>query len=129
MTKEQEMTCVESRRDGKRCQAKPLPSRERCWSHAPELAEKRLAARQSGGLNSSGPSRVRRMLPSRLAPVATRLERALAEVHSGQLEPSRAMAMASLSRALMVVFTGGQLEERLRAVEELAAQQEARESA
>lgn len=128
MPDRQETTCAEVRRDGQPCRAAPLPGNDHCWAHAPELAEKREAARQAGGLNSSGPARVRRMLPSRLAPVATRLEKALAEVHTGKLEPPRAQAMASLSRALMAVFTGGELEERLRRLEELAAQ-EGRETA
>ena len=117
MAKEQEKTCVESRRDGKRCRAKTLPGGERCWSHAPELEEKRRSARQSGGLNSSGPARVRKLLPSRLAPLIGRLENALGEVHEGKLEPSRGQAMASLSRAIVTVFSAGEVEERLRKIE------------
>ena len=123
MAIQQEKACVESRRDGKRCQAKPLPGRERCWSHAPELEEKRQAARQSGGLNSSGPARVRKLLPSRLAPLIGRLEEALGEIHDGELEPSRGQAMASLSRAIVAVFSAGEFEERLRRIESEIAEE------
>lgn len=117
MTREQAKTCVENRRDREPCRAKPLPGRERCWSHAPELAEKRLAARQSGGLNSSGPARVRKLLPSRLAPLIGCLENALGEVHDGTLAAPQAQAMASLARAIVALFTSGELEERLRTLE------------
>jgi len=57
------------------------------------------------------------MMPSRLNPVAVALERALEEVRSGVLEPSRGQAMASLARALVAVLSSGELEERLRRVE------------
>ena len=118
------MTCVESRRDGKRCRAKPVPGGKRCWAHAPELEEKRRSARQSGGLNSSGPARVRKLLPSRLAPLIGRLENALGEIHDGELEPSRGQAMASLSRAIVAVFSAGEFEERLRRIESEIAEEE-----
>lgn len=117
MTKPQEATCVDVRRDGSPCQARALPGSDRCWAHDPELAEKRRTARRTGGLNSSGPSRVRRMLPSRLAGILGALEDALDEVHKGTLAPPKAQAMASLARAICAVFSGGELEERLRKLE------------
>jgi hypothetical protein len=53
--------------------------------------------------------------------VAERLERALNEVHDGELDPRAATAMASLAGALVRVITAGELEERLRRLEEPTA--------
>ena len=128
MPNPQETTCVEVRRDGTPCRARALPEGDYCWAHAPEMAEKRNAARQAGGINSSGPARLRRMLPNRLNPVARLLEKSLVEVHNGKLEPRRALAIAGLSRALVSVLGSGELEERLQRVEKVLMAAEERVS-
>lgn len=117
MSKQQAFACVESRKDGQPCRSRPLPSNTYCWAHAPELENQRAEARRRGGLNSSGPARLRRMFPGRLSPVARELERALEEVHAGDLPPATAQAMASIARALVAVFTSGEFEARLRRLE------------
>ena len=119
MSKRQEAACGGVRRDGTPCKARPLPGKAACWAHDPELQEKRATARRTGGLHSSGPARLRRMMPSRLNPVAVALEGALEEVHGGVLEPPRAQAMAALARALVAVLSSGELEERLRVLENI----------
>jgi hypothetical protein len=53
--------------------------------------------------------------------VYDRLETALQQVNDGELDPRIAGAMASLSRAMVAVLTAGELEERVRALEEGAA--------
>ena len=58
------------------------------------------------------------MLPARLRPVADLLEKALEEVHEGQLDPRVATAMASLAGALVRVFQAGEMEERMRKLEQ-----------
>ena len=63
------------------------------------------------------------MLPARLWPVADLLDRAIKEVHHGELDPRAAQAMASLAGALVRVITSGELEERLRSLEERASSQ------
>jgi hypothetical protein len=92
------------------------------------MAEKRNAARQAGGINSSGPARLRRMVPNRLNPVARVLEKALVEVHDGNLEPRRALAMAGIARSLVTVLGSGELEERLQRVEKVLMAHEERAS-
>ncbi len=128
MSKTQEAACVEVRRDGAPCRARVLPEGDYCWAHDPALAEKRNAARQAGGINSSGPARLRRMVPNRLNPVARVLEKALVEVHNGKLEPRRALAMAGVARALVSVLGSGELEERLQRVEKVLMTAEERAS-
>jgi len=56
-----------------------------------------------------------------MQPVVTILEKALDEVHRGELDPRAASAMASLAGALVRTITAGELEERLRALEDRGA--------
>ena len=57
-------------------------------------------------------------MPARLVPIWGQLETALTEVHDGTLDPRAAAAMAALARALVAVLQAGELEERLRRLEE-----------
>ena len=65
--------------------------------------------------------RAAKLLPARLQPMVSLLEDALGEVHRGELDPRAASAMASLAGALVRAMTAGELEERLRALEERGA--------
>jgi len=94
-----------------------------CFAHAPALAERRTAARRRGGANSAKVVRLRSLMPPRLIPVFDRLETALQETHDGALDPRAAQAMASIARALVAVLTAGELEERLRKLEERGGEQ------
>ena len=58
------------------------------------------------------------IFPARLQPMVSLLEDALGEVHRGELDPRAASAMASLAGALVRTITAGELEERLRALED-----------
>ena len=49
------------------------------------------------------------------------LENALGEVHRGELEPRVLSAMVSLAGTLVRTITAGELEERLRALEDRGA--------
>jgi hypothetical protein len=52
------------------------------------------------------------------------LETALSEVREGTISPPQASAMAALGRALVAVMTAGELEARLRDLEQRAAASE-----
>jgi len=56
-------------------------------------------------------------MPPRLIEVYDRLELALQETHTGDLDPRSATAMAALARAMVAVLTSGELEERIRNLE------------
>ncbi len=56
--------------------------------------------------------------PARLQPKVSLLEDALGGVHRGELDPGAASAMAGLAGALVRAMTAGELEERLRALED-----------
>jgi hypothetical protein len=110
--------CRGTRIDGKPCESQIVGPSGCCYAHDPTVAEDRAKARRRGGLASSAISRTRRLAPAALRDVYTILERALAEVHSGVLSAGQATAMASLARAMCHVLSVGEMEQRLRSLEE-----------
>jgi hypothetical protein len=87
-------------------------------AHDPALADKRQEARRRGGQASARIARLGKLVPPRLMSVYDRLEEALGQVHDGQLDPRIAQAMSSLASAMVKVLTSGELEARVRALEE-----------
>lgn len=109
--------CGAQRRDGERCQAPALPGRPWCFAHAPELAEKRAEGCRKGGRGRAALVRLQGLCPPRLVALFDTLERAIAEVHDGTIEPGQAQAMAALARAAVTVLQAGEVEQRLRELE------------
>ena len=105
--------CTSDRRDGAPCTAQAGTSGY-CIGHDPGAVE----ARRKGGHATSRAERAGKLLPARLQPVVSLLENALGEVHRGELDHRQASAMASLAGALVRTITAGELEERLRALED-----------
>ena len=105
--------CVSTRQDGAPCTAQAGTSGY-CIGHDPGALE----ARRKGGHGKSRAERAAKLLPARLQPMVSLLEDALGEVHRGELDPRAASAMASLAGALVRTITAGELEERLRALED-----------
>ena len=105
--------CTSTRRDGAPCTAQAGTSGY-CIGHDPGAVE----ARRKGGHATSRAERAGKLLPARLQPMVSLLEDALGEVHRGELDPRAAWAMASLAGALVRTITAGELEERLRALED-----------
>jgi hypothetical protein len=112
--------CHAPRRDGTPCRAAALDG-DYCFAHSPARADQRAQARRQGGLNRANAVRLRALVLPRLIPIFDALERAIEEVHSGAVEPARVTAMATTVRALVAVLTAGELEERVRRVEEKTA--------
>ena len=108
------LRCPALRRDGQPCRGRPGPSGF-CIGHGPGAD----AARRQGGRATALGERAGRLLPARLRPVSDLLTRALTEVHEGQITPSQATALSSLSTAILRLYQAADLEERLRALEEL----------
>lgn len=109
--------CKSLTRNGEPCRSYALEDGY-CFSHSPTLEKKRSEARAKGGKNSARTTRLKKLVPPRLIPVYDRLEQALEEVHLGTLESKKATAMAALARAMIAVLTSGELEERLRRIED-----------
>lgn len=110
--------CAATRKDGAPCLTPARRGSRYCFAHDPALADRRDAARRTGGRNRANAVRLRGLVPLRLLPVYDRLETALSEVHGGTLDPKRAQAMAAVARAMVSVLTAGELEERVRKLEQ-----------
>ena len=108
--------CTSLRRNGSPCTAK-AGTTGYCIGHAPGAQD----ARRKGGQATSRAERAGKLLPARLQPMVSLLEDALGEVHRGELDPRAASAMASLAGALVRAMTAGELEERLRVLEDRGA--------
>ena len=121
VTKANLVPCSATRRDGLPCRA-PATIGPHCIGHAPSLADKRRQGRQRGGHNKARIARLGKLVPPRLIAVYDHLEEALGQVHKGELSPQQATAMAALAGAMVRVLTSGELEERVRRLEETRAE-------
>jgi hypothetical protein len=110
--------CRGRRSDGERCGSTIVNESGWCFAHDPEATEDRRAARRRGGQASAKVVRIKRLAPPALIDVYERLEEALTQVHEGTLPPRRATAMASVARAMASVLQMGELEARIRAIED-----------
>jgi hypothetical protein len=113
-----EAKCLGLKSDGKPCQSRILTANGYCYAHDPSVVDERALARQRGGRASSKLHRARRLAPPALLEVYETLEAGLREVHTGDLTPASGAAMASIARAMVSVLQAGELEQRLRAIEE-----------
>ena len=108
--------CTSLRGNGSPCMARAGVSCY-CIGHDPGAQD----ARRKGGHAKSRAERAGKLLPDRLQPMVSLLEAALGEVHRGELDPRAASAMASLAGVLVRTITAGELEERLRTLEDRGA--------
>lgn len=92
------LTCMGVRSDGKVCGSAAISERGFCYAHDPDRYMER---REVHDKTTRAADRVRRAAAENLNDVAARLERAVAEVHEGKLDPQQALAMASLAQALV----------------------------
>ncbi len=111
------LLCRATRKDGSPCRAVATRS-GLCLAHDPDLEAKRHQARRQGGYNKARAARLGNLVPPRLQTVYNSLEKALGEVHEGEIDSRVATAMASVAGAMVRVLTSGELEERVRNLEE-----------
>jgi hypothetical protein len=109
--------CKGTKKDGEPCTVQALEDGY-CFAHSPALAEKRKEASKKGGANSSKAARLEKLMSPRFAPVSGMLQGVLEELKSNKMDPKTAQAIANVSRVLITVLTMGDLEERVRVLEE-----------
>ncbi len=109
--------CGATRKDGQPCTTTMLVDGSFCFGHSPKHAEARAEARRRGGQSKANHRRLAKLMPPRLGPVIDQLERALGDVLAGQMPPPTAHAAAALAKAMVVVLSAGELEERIRTLE------------
>ncbi|MBI4332914.1 MAG: hypothetical protein HY673_16725 [Chloroflexi bacterium] len=105
------------KKDGTPCAGIPMPSGY-CLAHDPGLKDKRREAARRGGQNKAKAVRLRRLIPPRLAPIFDRLEEVLDELHARKLDPRIGSSMATVAAAMCRLLAVGELEERVRSLEE-----------
>jgi hypothetical protein len=111
-------TCTATRRDGHPCTVRALPGEEqRCFAHSARTAEKRRAAYATGGANKATARRLGKIMPASLRPVLHTLMTALDEVHSGELDPKQASAMAAVAGAIGRLYSVAEFEQRIEQLE------------
>ena len=90
-----------------------------CFAHSPALDSKHAEARIKGGRNRSNIVRAQKLMPAHLVPVFAMMEEVLADVyHDRMTDYKKAQTLALVARALVAIFTAGELEERVRTLEE-----------
>jgi hypothetical protein len=82
-----------------------------------ELVRKSKARMQASHGSSRG-RRLEKLMPSDLKPAFILLEDALKQVLAGELDPRRGQAASALAGALVRPLLAGELEERVRRLEE-----------
>jgi hypothetical protein len=120
-------TCSATRKNGEACSARVALDGVYCWAHAPELAEKRRAARRQGGIGRSTAVRSVRHLPPDLQDAARRVWEWIDGVQAGSMKPRDAEALGSLIGRLLDLAKysvelgqAADLEARLQALEQAA---------
>jgi hypothetical protein len=114
--------CLAIARSGSRCNSPALRGSTFCWLHDPNVADARLEASRKGGRARANSERARKLLPATLTPeeLGQHLSKALVDVLDGTLSPKIGTCAATIARALIDIRAAGEIEERLRTLEERA---------
>lgn len=114
--------CSGIRVDGERCRSFASPETGFCWFHdpRPEVAMRRTAGRREAS-KYKRQKRLKALLPPRLVSVYEHLEKALIDAYEGRLPATRAAAMASVATAMVRVLEAGEIEQKVRELEQAAA--------
>ncbi len=114
--------CSATNKDGSPCSGPALPGRAFCWSHDPQLEERRRAGRVRGGTNRANAARAKKAAADvmTLTELRGRLCVVFDEVASGELDKGVGVALASIAKAIASIAQVSDLEERLAALEAAA---------
>ena len=117
-TDELPQQCPAVTKAGKRCGGK-VTSSGYCVAHDPQANEWRAL----GGHARSNASRAAKLMPARLLPIVERLEQVFADLGDGKMDErvKVALAMATVATTIGRLIQAGEYEERLREIEQLAA--------
>lgn len=117
--------CTAHKTSGEPCNGNARDGSAFCWSHDPELAERRAEGRRRGGEERSNARRAARQwaaVGEVIAPsdLPAMLRGAFVEVWQGNLEPSQAQALVSIAKASVSLSHDLELEQRIARLEEAA---------
>jgi len=111
--------CIATARSGKRCKAPPLRGKKYCALHTPGVASK---LGQRGGRRRAifDPAQLKEFsAPSSAQEFKTLLGTTAIELREGKLEARTANALSCLASGFLACLQHGELELRLRALEDL----------
>jgi hypothetical protein len=119
---DRERQCQLLKAGGEPCRALALPGKTRCIFHDPDMAARRAEGRRRGGKVRSKPAAVLPRstpdLPLRtVADIAAMLGATINQVRRGELDPKVGNCLAVLSGQLLRALEGGELAQRLAALE------------
>ena len=109
--------CSAITKAGSRCPNRALLDRKWYFAHDPDLVDARKQGSYKGGKGKSKAARARKAIPEDLRDVGDLLLQAINEVKTGDLEPTKATAMAPLTWAYVTVYEAGLVESKLKDIE------------
>ena len=115
--------CTATTNAGNPCSAQSRPGQSFCLWHDPEAEAERRQNAAKGGKSRSNLSRLKRSLPVEqltFDDVQGVLGAALRDLLAGKLDPPVANAAANVARAFAAIAQAGEMEMRLRQLEEKA---------
>ncbi len=117
--------CQATTKAGTACQMPARHGRDWCARHDPELADERIVWLSKGGKNNSNQARAQKAMPDDLKTTLATLYRTLAGLEDGSIAPNVANAIASVSKAIVAVWTTADVERRLGEIEALLSERDA----
>lgn len=118
--------CNAITKSGAACKGTAIPGSSWCMSHNPALAEVRREGQVRGGIEKATARRAVKAWASfgrelEDSDIPAVLKSCMKAVHDGEMEPSRANAIAALARTAIQITGDLELEQRIAALEQAAA--------
>jgi hypothetical protein len=110
--------CIARTKAGTRCGNRAIGSDGKCFAHSDAFAEQRRQGRIEGGQNKATEKRIQKRIPEDIRGTLDTLFRTLQGLEDGTVEPARASAIASVSRAIVSTWEVGVLEAKVREMEQ-----------
>lgn len=110
--------CSAITKAGGRCPNAPVMGYDKCMAHEPSLKERVAQGRYAGGKGKSNAARAPEGIPADLRDVGDLLLQAIHDVKAGDLDVTKATAIASLTRAYVAVYEAALVDTRLKELEQ-----------
>lgn len=105
-------------RAGTRCPNRAIGSDGKCFTHSAEYIERRRQGSVTGGHNKATEKRIQKRIPEDIRGTLDVLFKTLQGLEDGSVDPTRATAIATVSRAIVNAWETGILEAKVRELEE-----------
>ena len=112
--------CIQRKKAGARCNARPMEHSEFCFFHDPARAKERARAQRAGGLRNRAvalPSSVPDAPLADLRDVVRLVADTINQVRRGEIDPRIANSVGFLAGILIKAWDRGEFEARLKALE------------